>query len=52
VGALIDCIKETMPPGRTGTLSDADYAHLAAAILDKNGYTPDKQNQIIFDSAP
>jgi PQQ-dependent dehydrogenase (methanol/ethanol family) len=37
---LFDCMKTTMPPGRAGTLSDADYAHLLAAILEANGFTP------------
>jgi len=51
-GALLDCMKNTMPPGRAGTLSDADYAHLAAAILDTNGVKPSNQSQIAFDSTP
>jgi PQQ-dependent dehydrogenase (methanol/ethanol family) len=40
LGALFDCMKSTMPPGRAGTLSDADYVHLLAAILEANGIAP------------
>jgi hypothetical protein len=40
LGALFDCMKSTMPPGRAGTLSDKDYVHLLAAILQANGVTP------------
>ncbi len=63
LGALFDCMKSTMPPGRSGTLSDADYANLVAAILDANGVAagdekaalpPDSQqlHQIVFGRAP
>ena len=34
---LFECIRNTMPPGRTGTLQNADYARLLAAILEANG---------------
>jgi hypothetical protein len=34
---LFDCLRNTMPPGRAGTLHDADYARLLAAILEANG---------------
>lgn len=37
---LFDCMKHTMPPGRAGTLGDADYVHLLAAILAANGLSP------------
>jgi PQQ-dependent dehydrogenase (methanol/ethanol family) len=37
---LFDCMKTTMPPGRAGTLADADYVHLLAAILEANGIAP------------
>jgi hypothetical protein len=37
LGELFDCLKNTMPPGRAGTLDDADYARLLAAILEANG---------------
>lgn len=37
LGELFDCLRNTMPPGRTGTLDNADYARLLAAILDANG---------------
>jgi mono/diheme cytochrome c family protein len=40
LGALFDCMKNTMPPGRAGSLSDTDYAHLLAAILEANGFKP------------
>jgi PQQ-dependent dehydrogenase (methanol/ethanol family) len=38
--ALLDCTRETMPPGRGGSLSDAEYLSLIAVILDANGYRP------------
>ncbi|MEJ0036000.1 MAG: PQQ-binding-like beta-propeller repeat protein [Gammaproteobacteria bacterium] len=38
LGELFDCIRNTMPPGRTGTLENADYARLLAAILEANGF--------------
>ena len=38
LGALFDCMKSTMPPGRAGTLSDMDYVHLLAAMLEANGF--------------
>jgi cytochrome c551/c552 len=37
VNALLSCMKRTMPPGRAGTLSDAEYLQLIAAILEANG---------------
>jgi len=37
---LVDCMKGTMPPGRAGALSDADYVQLLAAILEANGFEP------------
>lgn len=37
LGELFDCLRNTMPPGRAGTLDDADYARLLAAILEANG---------------
>jgi PQQ-dependent dehydrogenase (methanol/ethanol family) len=37
LGELFDCIRNTMPPGRAGTLENADYARLVAAILEANG---------------
>jgi hypothetical protein len=62
LGALFDCMKSTMPPGRSGTLSDADYANLVAAILEANGVTAgdanaalptdsQKLHQIVFGGA-
>jgi mono/diheme cytochrome c family protein len=36
--ALLDCARSTMPPGRAGTLGDAQYVELIAAILDANAY--------------
>jgi PQQ-dependent dehydrogenase (methanol/ethanol family) len=36
VAALFDCLKTTMPPGRAGTLPDADYLHLVATLLEAN----------------
>jgi PQQ-dependent dehydrogenase (methanol/ethanol family) len=35
---LLDCTRTTMPPGRVGTLTDAEYQNLLAAILDANGF--------------
>ena len=40
LGALFDCMKSTMPPGRAGTLNDPDYVHLLAAILEANEFKP------------
>jgi PQQ-dependent dehydrogenase (methanol/ethanol family) len=37
LGELLECIRTTMPPGRAGTLDNADYARLLAAILEANG---------------
>jgi hypothetical protein len=34
---LLDCTRGTMPPGRAGTLTDAQYQNVIAAILDANG---------------
>jgi alcohol dehydrogenase (cytochrome c) len=63
LGALFDCMKTTMPPGRAGTLSDDDYVQLIAAILDANGFAAggeksvlstdaQKLRQIVIESAP
>jgi alcohol dehydrogenase (cytochrome c) len=38
VQALLDCTRNTMPPGRAGTLSEAEYLSLLALILDANGH--------------
>jgi len=40
LGALFDCMKSTMPPGRAGALSDEEYVQLISAILQANGFTP------------
>ncbi len=59
---LFDCMKTTMPPGRAGTISDADYVHLLAAILEANGFVPaaagdgllagpGKRNALVFPAA-
>jgi PQQ-dependent dehydrogenase (methanol/ethanol family) len=37
---LLDCMRTTMPPGRQGTLNDAQYLSLLAAILQANGFAP------------
>ena len=37
LGELFECIRNTMPPGRTGALENTDYARLLAAILEANG---------------
>ncbi len=37
---LLECTRSTMPPGRGGALSDAEYLGLVATILDANGYKP------------
>jgi glucose dehydrogenase/cytochrome c5 len=63
LGALFDCMKSTMPPGRAGTLSDADYVHLLAAILEANGIAPgtdgaglaverERLNRLVFPGSP
>jgi PQQ-dependent dehydrogenase (methanol/ethanol family) len=38
--ALLDCTRSTMPPGRLGTLTDAQYLDLIAAMLEANGFKP------------
>jgi len=35
---LFDCVKTTMPPGRTGELSDADVTRVLGVILEANGW--------------
>jgi mono/diheme cytochrome c family protein len=35
---LLDCTRSTMPPGRVGTLTSAQYDSLMGAILDANGF--------------
>jgi len=40
VEALVSCTKSTMPPGRAGTLTDAQYVELVAAILEANAIKP------------
>jgi mono/diheme cytochrome c family protein len=40
---LLDCMRTTMPPGRQGTLNDAQYVDLLAAILQANGIAPGDQ---------
>jgi PQQ-dependent dehydrogenase (methanol/ethanol family) len=37
---LLDCTRNTMPPGRLGTLSDEQQQSLVAAILEANGLRP------------
>jgi mono/diheme cytochrome c family protein len=37
--SLFDCLKTTMPPGRAGALSDAEYLHLLARIVEANGFS-------------
>jgi cytochrome c len=49
LGALFDCIKTTMPPGRGGSLSDGDYVHLISAILEANGYKPGTDSSLLPD---
>jgi alcohol dehydrogenase (cytochrome c) len=38
---LLDCMRSTMPPGRVGTLSEAQHAALVAAMLEANGVGSD-----------
>jgi hypothetical protein len=54
LNALFDCTRSTMPPGRGGALTDAEYQSLVAAILEANGYKPDPQTpeRIVFSPAP
>ena len=40
VKELLDCTRSTMPPGRLGTLTQAQYLSLVAAILEANGLKP------------
>lgn len=37
LGGLFDFVKQNMPPGSAGSLSDADYSSILAAILKRNG---------------
>ena len=37
---LLACTRSTMPPGRVGALTDAEYVSLVAAILEANHYQP------------
>jgi mono/diheme cytochrome c family protein len=37
VGALFTYLHDKMPPGQAGSLSDQDYADIAAAVLNANG---------------
>jgi alcohol dehydrogenase (cytochrome c) len=63
LGALFDCMKSTMPPGRSAALSDVEYVDLLAAILEANGFAPgneqgglpadpEKLNGVAFGRAP
>jgi alcohol dehydrogenase (cytochrome c) len=63
LGELFDCMKGTMPPGRAGTLPNADYVQLLAAILAANGFAAaaqdngsstdlDELNRVAFGHAP
>jgi cytochrome c5 len=38
VQELLECTRSTMPPGKAGALSDADYLSLVGMILDANGF--------------
>jgi alcohol dehydrogenase (cytochrome c) len=40
VQELLDCTRNTLPPGRVGTLSDAQHQSLVAAMLEANGLEP------------
>jgi PQQ-dependent dehydrogenase (methanol/ethanol family) len=40
VRELLDCTRRTMPPGRTGTLTDAEHLAVIAAILEVNALRP------------
>lgn len=40
VHELLDCTRSTMPPGRTGALSEREYLSLIAVILEANGVAP------------
>jgi hypothetical protein len=40
VQELLDCTRNTMPPGRVGTLSEAQHQSLVAAMLEANGLKP------------
>ena len=44
VQSLLDCTRSTMPPGRAGTLSEAEYLSLLALILDANGHVLSDRN--------
>jgi PQQ-dependent dehydrogenase (methanol/ethanol family) len=49
LGALFDCMKTTMPPGRAGALSDRQYMQLLAAILHANGFSPGESAELSAD---
>jgi alcohol dehydrogenase (cytochrome c) len=40
VQELLDCTRNTMPPGRLGTLSDEHYQNVVSTILEANGLKP------------
>jgi mono/diheme cytochrome c family protein len=42
LGSLSSCIRNTMPPGAAGGLSDAEYRDLVAALLEANGFPASK----------
>ena len=50
VGELFDYLKENMPPGQQGSLTDAQYLDLTAAILKGNGF-PEGSTELAADAA-
>lgn len=38
LGELFDFIRLNMPPGQAGSLKDAEYADIVAAMLKRNGF--------------
>jgi cytochrome c len=50
VGELFDYLKENMPPGQQGSLTDTQYLDVVAAILKGNGF-PEGPSELATDPA-
>ena len=50
VGELFDYLKQNMPPGQQGSLTDPQYLDLVAAILKGNGF-PEGMSELPSDAA-
>jgi S-disulfanyl-L-cysteine oxidoreductase SoxD len=51
VGGVFDYVKMFMPPGQAGTLSDAQYADIVAAILQGNGFPSTESTELPANKA-